>query len=83
MNYGFNKNIVCILGQKRRVKGIATVLAGLVAAKSRKQKQKGPNTLLYMGHGRTVNSEILANRCALYGCLKESSHPNPKCEGLC
>lgn len=46
MNYGFNKNIVCILGQKQCVKGIATVLAGLVAAKSRKTEKERPNILL-------------------------------------
>lgn len=43
MNYGFNKNIVCRLGQKQCVKGIAAVLVGLVAAKSRKPEQEGPN----------------------------------------
>lgn len=46
MNYGFNKNIVCILGQEQCVKGIATVLAALVAAKSREAEQEGPNILL-------------------------------------
>lgn len=46
MNYGFNKNIVCIPGQQQRVKGIATVLAGLVAAKSRQPEQEGCNILL-------------------------------------
>ena len=56
--------------EKQCVKGIATVLAGLMAAQTRKPNEEGPNTLLYVYHGRTVRGKILANRCALYDPLK-------------
>lgn len=46
------------------------MLAGLTAAQTRKPNEEGPNTLLYVYHGRTVNGKILANRCALYDPLK-------------
>lgn len=77
MNYGFNKNIVRMLGQEQCVKGIATVLAA-----KRGAEHEGPDILLQINHERRVNGEILANRCALYGCLKKVSQSTPKCEGL-
>jgi len=61
--------MVCILGQKQCIKVVATVLAGLMAAQSRKPKQDRPNTVLYMHHGRTVNGKILANTCTLHSHL--------------